>query len=378
MKNLFFFTFTILIVACGAPQQKKESPAMNIQTKNFDTIIDGKQIKLFILENENGIKVAITNYGACIVSVVTPDKEGKMADIALGYSSIEKYFDNAMYIGPVIGRFGNRIKDAKFTLDGKEYELFKNDGENTLHGGKEGFNHRVWEATQEGNSVKMTYLSPDGEEGYPGNLSISKTYSLNADNELKLEYKATTDAPTIINLTNHAYWNLKGEGDTTILDHYFMINADSYTPVDNEWIPTGEIASVEGTPFDFRQGKLIGEDINMDNEQLKNGLGYDHNWVLNQETEGELTLAGKLWENTSGRFIEFYTTEPGVQFYSGNFMDGTVKGKSGELYTYRSGLAIETQHFPDSPNQDNFPSTVLRPGENYHQITLLKFGTTTD
>ena len=334
--------------------------------------MDGKPIALYILENENGIKIAITNYGARVVSVLMPDKEGHITDIALGYNTIGEYLNDQIYSGPIVGRYANRIKDAHFTIEGKEYDLYKNDGDNTLHGGKEGFDKKIWNAAQDSNSVTMHYLSPDGEEGYPGNLDLTVSYKLTPDNELKIEYAATSDAPTCINLTNHTIWNLKGEGDSTILDHYMMINGDYFTPVDNEWIPTGEILPVEGTPLDFREGKQIGKDINADDEQLKNGLGYDHNWVLNK-TDEEPGLAAKLWEETTGRMLEVYTSEPGMQLYSGNFLDGTVTGKSGRPYLYRSALIFETQHYPDSPNHDNFPSTLLMPGENYHQLTVIKF-----
>jgi aldose 1-epimerase len=358
-----------------APSGKKENSKEPIMKKEaFDTIIDGKKISLFHLENANGIEVYFTNYGARIVSLLTPDKEGKFADIALGYSNIKGYLNDKMYLGCIVGRFANRIDEAKFTLDGKEYQLFKNDGPNTLHGGEKGLDKVIWEGSQEGNTVTFTYLSPDGEEGYPGNLSLKKTYTLNDDNELIINYEAETDKPTIINLSNHTYINLKGEGDTTILDHYVQINADSFTPVDDEWIPTGEIVSVEGTPFDFREGKTIGQDIDQEDQQLINGKGYDHNWVLNKDSANAMSFAGKMWDESTGRYIAYYTTEPGMQFYCGNFMDGTVTGKSGRPYKYRAALIFETQHFPDSPNHENFPSTVLRPGQTYRHTAVMKFG----
>jgi aldose 1-epimerase len=364
----------VFVQACGSADVKQEETS-NLMKENFDTIVAGKNVSLYLLENKNGIKVYVTNYGARLVSIQTPDKKGEFADIILGYNTIDEYLKDNIYSGCIVGRFANRIKDGKFSIDTAEYQLFLNDGDNTLHGGKEAFNKKVWDAKQTGNSIELTYLSPDGEEGYPGNLTVSKTLTLTDDNELKIEYKATTDAPTIINLSNHTYWNLKGEGDSTILDHYFQINADSYTPVDSEWIPTGEIAGVDGTPFDFRKGKQVGQDILSENEQLANGKGYDHNWVLNKEKADSLTFAAKLWDGTSGRVLEIYTTEPGLQFYSGNFLDGSVKGKSGEAYQFRSAMIFETQHFPDSPNHDNFPSTVLNPGEEYYHLAVIKFGT---
>jgi aldose 1-epimerase len=371
MKKLLITLLSLLVLCCTQQKKTEETPAFP-DPENFDTIVDGKPIALYILENENGIKIAITNYGARVVSVLMPDKEGHITDIALGYNTIGEYLNDQIYSGPIVGRYANRIKDAHFTIEGKEYDLYKNDGDNTLHGGKEGFDKKIWNAAQDSNSVTMHYLSPDGEEGYPGNLDLTVSYKLTPDNELKIEYAATSDAPTCINLTNHTIWNLKGEGDSTILDHYMMINGDYFTPVDNEWIPTGEILPVEGTPLDFREGKQIGKDINADDEQLKNGLGYDHNWVLNK-TDEEPGLAAKLWEETTGRMLEVYTSEPGMQLYSGNFLDGTVTGKSGRPYLYRSALIFETQHYPDSPNHDNFPSTLLMPGENYHQLTVIKF-----
>lgn len=373
MKKLLFPIIALLAIACN-PGQPAEEKSLPPDPADFDTLIDGKSINLYVLENTNGIKVCVTNYGARVVSVITSDKDSNFADIALGYNSIEKYLKDNIYSGPIAGRFANRIKDAKFTLDGKEYNLFKNDGDNTLHGGKKGLDKKIWDAVQEGNSVTMSYLSPDGEEGYPGNLSLTKTYTLTADNELKMEMSATTDAPTVINLCNHTAWNLKGEGDSTILDHYFEIYADAFTPIDKEWIPTGEIAPVEGTPLDFRKGKQIGQDIDAAHEQLINGLGYDHNWVLNKDSAGVLSLAAKLWEQSTGRMIEIYTNEPGMQFYSGNFLNGSVIGKSGRTYPYRSALVFETQHFPDSPNHENFPTTVLRPGEKYYHLVVCKFG----
>jgi aldose 1-epimerase len=375
MKKLTSFLLFFAMLSCMAPsgkQDKTQKPV--ISEEAYDTMVDGKAISLYHLQNANGIDVYLTNFGARVVSLITPDKNGKFADVALGYADIGGYLNDKMYLGCIVGRFANRINEAKFTLNGKEYHLFKNDGDNTLHGGKSGLDKKIWEAKQDSNSVTFSYLSPDGEEGYPGNLSLSVKYTLNNDNELMIEYEAETDQATVINLSNHTYINLKGEGDTTILDHFVEINADYYTPIDAEWIPTGEIAPVEGTPFDFRNGKTIGRDINQDNEQLKNGKGYDHNWVLYKDEINSMTFAAKMWDEMTGRYIAYYTTEPGMQFYCGNFMNGTVIGKSGRPYKYRSALIFETQHFPDTPNHDNFPSTVLNPGDVYHHTAIMKFG----
>jgi aldose 1-epimerase len=373
MRKLTILALIITVFACS-PQEKKSEKQLYLDTTAFDTVINGKKISLFLLENTAGMQVYVTNYGARIVAVLTPDKNGKLTDIALGLASIKEYFRDNMYLGPTVGRFANRIGNAKFTLDGQEYDLFKNDGNNTLHGGKEGLDKKVWDAVQDSNTLTLSYVSVDGEEGYPGNLTIKQVMTLTGDNELKIEYEAVTDKATVINLTNHTYFNLKGEGDSTILDHYVQIVADAYTPVSNEWIPSGEIASVDNTPFDFRQGKPVGQDINQENEQLKNGKGYDHNWVVNKDTAGQLSMVAKVWEESTGRFIEYFSTEPGVQFYCGNFMNSTVTGKGGKLYPYRAGLIFEPQRFPDSPNHENFPSTVLRPGEKYIHVMVMKFG----
>jgi aldose 1-epimerase len=376
MKKLVFFLFIVTLVACKSKvSDKNTGDTCTIKKESFEKEVDGRKVKLFMLENNNGIKVYITNFGARIVALCTPDRNGQSADIVLGFDNIDDYIDERMYLGCIVGRYANRINKGKFSLDGKEYTLYLNDGINTLHGGNKGFDKKVWEAKQEGNSVILTYLSPEGEEGYPGNLTVKKIYTLTDNNELKMEYEATTDKPTVINLTNHSYFNLKGEGDTTILDHYLMANASYFTPVNSELIPTGEIVPVAGTPFDFTTGKQIGKDIGMPDEQLAFGRGYDHNWVINKDTAGALTLAAKVWEETTGRVLEIYTTEPAFQFYSGNFMDGSVKGKSGKPYYKRSALAIEPQHYPDSPNHPNFPSTVLKPGEKYRQLSVFKFYT---
>jgi aldose 1-epimerase len=380
MKKIFIVLIAVATAfACTGPVTQDKSAATDvIDPEDFDTVVNGKQIGLYTLQNDKGVKIQLTNYGARIVSLYTPDKNGLSKDIVLGFDNIAGYLADPMYLGCIVGRYANRIDQAKFTIGSEEYQLFKNEKENTLHGGKEGLDKKVWDVVYDSNTVTFSYLSPDREEGYPGNLAMTKSYTLTPDNKLRIEYTAETDKATVINLSNHTYFNLKGEGDTTILDHYFKINADHFTPVDNEWIPTGEIAPVAGTPFDFTEGKQIGRDILSDNEQLKNGLGYDHNWVLTKESSDSLTFAAKLWEESTGRYVSIATTEPGFQFYSGNFMNGTVSGKSGLPYRYRAALIFETQHFPDSPNHENFPSTLLNPGETYYHLTEYEFGVVKD
>jgi aldose 1-epimerase len=374
MKKLILFLSVVALVACKTKVSNKNSIDNDlIKKKAFEKEVDGKKVSLFLLENDNGIKVYITNYGARIVALYTPDRNGQFADIVLGFNNIDDYINDKMYLGCIVGRYANRINKGKFSLEGKEYNLYLNDGNNTLHGGNKGFDKKVWDAHQKGNSLILTYLSPNGEEGYPGNLSVKLTYTLTDNNELRMEYEAETDKTTIINLSHHSYFNLKGEGDTTILDHQLLALADYFTPVNSELIPTGEITPVPGTPFDFNPGKQIGQDIGIADEQLTFGGGYDHNWIINKKTPDTLVLAVILREETSGRVMEILTTEPGFQFYSGNFMDGSVKGKSGKPYYKRSALAIEPQHFPDSPNHPEFPSTVLKPGEKYRQLSVLKF-----
>lgn len=366
-------TFT----ACNSKSGQDESgnaeqEELGVHAENFIKTINGKEVELYTLENKNGLKVQVTNYGGRIVSIIVPDKFGNMTDVALGYSSIDEYLSDGMNQSGIIGRYGNRIKNGKFSLNGETFTLALNNGPNSLHGGIEGFNRKVWDAKQTDNRVELSYISPDMEEGYPGELKMKVVYELSDNNEISMVYEASTNKPTIINLTNHTYFNLKGEGDTTILDHTLQINAGYFIPVDSTIIPTGKIAELDGTPFDFRKPKLIGTDINVDNEQLRFGKGYDHNWVLDKEPE-ELTLALKLSEATKGIVMEMYTTEPGVQFYCGNFMNGTMIGKTGRKYLHRAAVALEPQHFPDSPNNTNFPSTVLNPGESYYQKSVLKF-----
>ncbi len=365
--------FLLLAVSCKSGIKETNYPN-EPEPDRFRLEFNGKAIQLFTLENENGIRVLLTNYGARIVSIYTPDREGKIADIALGLPSAEAYLAESMYLGCTAGRYANRIAKGRFVLDGDTFRLACNNGPNSLHGGEKGFNRQMWDAEQDGNTVRMHYVSPDMEEGYPGTLDVRVTFSLTEENELKIDYTATTDKPTVVNLTNHCYFNLGGEGSGTILDHRMQILADYITPVDSTLIPTGELMPVEGSPFDFREPHAIGERVGEDDPQLLYGLGYDHNFVLNRDTTG-LVLAVRVDDPETGRVLELYTTEPGVQFYCGNFMDGSHVGKSGKPYNYREGFCIEPQHFPDSPNHPQFPSTVLRPGETYRQTSVFRFGT---
>jgi aldose 1-epimerase len=345
-----------------------------MQVEDFDSI------ELYTLENKNGAKVQITNFGAIVTSIVVPDRDGNLGDVALGYDSVEGYINavDKPYFGAVVGRYGNRIANGEFTLDGKTYSLATNNGPNHLHGGVIGFDKVVWDAVPTAvngkPALKMTYLAKDGEEGYPGNLNVAVTYQWTDENELIVRYEATTDKATPINLTQHTYFNLAGEGNGNILDHELTLFASKFTPVDSTLIPTGELRDVEGTPFDFRKAKTIGRDIEVDDEQLEFGMGYDHNFVIDHSGEPEaMQLAARVSEPTSGRVMEVRTTEPGIQFYCGNFLDGRLKGKSGKPYVHRGGFCLETQHFPDSPNQPTFPSAILKPGEAYDTTTVFRF-----
>lgn len=368
-------TFIILtFVYCERPKKEKNV----LETSNFRTQIKGKKTNLYLLKNDQ-IHVYITNYGGRIVSLLTPDKMGEMGDVVLGFKSIADYQKaNTPYHGCLIGRYGNRIAMGKFELNGKIYELPINNNENHLHGGPEGFHNQVWEVVSANeNSIVMTYLSKDGEMGYPGNLTVEVSYAINDKNELIISYKATTDKATPVNLTNHAFFNLAGEAKGSINDHLLMINADHFTPVDQDLIPLGEIRSVVGTPFDFRSTKTIGRDLNQEisDAQLTHGGGYDHNFVLKKESPGSMSLAARVIDPKSGRQMEIFTKEPGIQFYGGNFMDGSDVGKYGTKFDYRASFALETQHFPDSPNQPAFPSTILKPGETYQTKSIYKFST---
>jgi len=339
---------------------------------------DFDSIKLYTLTNDSGMTVKVTNYGALITSIVVPDRDGRLADVALGYDRVEDYMNavDKPYFGAIVGRYGNRIAKGKFSIGDETYALARNNGENHLHGGVIGFDKVVWDAKliEKENAIELSYLAKDREEGYPGNLYVKVTYRLTNDNELIVEYLATTDKATPVNLTQHTYFNLKGEGDGTILGHELLLNAAKYTPVDEGLIPTGELRSVTDTPFDFRTAKPIGRDIGQEDEQLGFGGGYDHNWVLDKGgKDGEMTLAARVHEPKTGRVLEIRTTEPGIQFYCGNFLDGRLKGKSGRTYVHRGGFCLETQHYPDSPNQPGFPSTILKPGDTYESKTVFTF-----
>lgn len=356
--------------------QVSESQKSEIIKTDFGQLSDGTMSSLYTLTNKNGVKVSITDFGGIIVSVLVPDKSGVMADVVLGYDSVALYEKNNPYFGAIIGRYGNRIAKGKFSIDGKSYQLATNDNTNHLHGGVKGYDKVMWNVqTVEGEepSLVMTYLSKDMEEGYPGNLQNKVTYTLTNKNAIKIDFGATTDAPTIVNMCNHSYFNLNG-GQSDILDHSLQIFADKYCAVDETLIPLVGLADVANTSFDFRSFKNIGTDINKDDIQLKNGLGYDHNWVLNQNTSSGMMVAAILQDSLSGRTLTVETTEPGIQFYSGNFLDGTIVGKYGVKYNKRSGLCLETQHFPDSPNRPDFPSTLLKPGEKYASTTTYTFG----
>lgn len=346
----------------------------SITTTAFGHLPDGRAATLYTLTNRNGLVVKVTDFGGIITELHTPDRDGSMADIVLGYDSVEPYVGDGTYFGALIGRYGNRLREGRFTLDGRVVQLPVNNGPNHLHGGLDGFHRMLWRVLpfQEGDSLGLTLMrrSPDGEQGYPGNLDVTIVYELNGDDELIITFDAVTDKATPINLTQHSYFNLAGGGD--ILGHQLMIDADAYTPVDATLIPTGELAPVAGTAFDFRTPHAIGEHIGQDDAQLAFGSGYDHNFVLNKPAGSSLTLAARLRHAQSGRVLELHTEEPGVQFYSGNFLDGSLSGK-GRTYGFRSGLCLEPQHFPDSPNHPSFPNTILRPGEEYATVSKYKF-----
>ena len=369
---------TSLIAASTLLAQSKE-PAMSIIETPFGKTEDGTEVTLYTLGNESGMSVSITNYGGIVTSIIVPDRDGNPGDVVCGYEKVEDYIAGSPYFGCITGRYANRIAKGKFSLDGQEYTLAVNNGPNHLHGGEAGFDKKVWKGVantnEKGATLRLTYTSNDGEEGYPGNLKCTVTYALPKEtNALRITYRATTDKATPINLTNHSYFNLAGHGSGTHLDHSIMINADRYTPTDETSIPTGELAPVRGTPFDFTKPHKIGQRIDADHEQIKFGQGYDHNWVIKQEKPGEMTLAARVTEPTTGRILEVRTTEPGVQFYAGNFLDGSNIGKGGKAYERRSAFCLETQHYPDSPNQKDFPSCILKPGEKYSHVCVYRFG----
>ncbi len=379
---LSLLSIAFLSVQCKSEKKKEVEVVpekvnlVTISKEAFGTTTDSIEVEKYTLKNEKGMEVSIITYGGIITHWTAPDKNNTYQDIVLGYNTLAEYEESNPYFGALIGRYGNRIAKGKFTLDGTEYTLATNNDANHLHGGVKGFDKVVWSAsetqTDSTASVVLTYLSKDMEEGYPGNLQTKVIYTLTNNNELLVDYEATTDKKTIVNLTQHSYFNLSGDFSKTILDHEIAINADKYIPVDATLIPTGELRDVTNTPFDFRIAKTIAKDIDAKDDQLTKGLGYDHCWVLNNQNEG-MRLTSSAYEKESGRLLEIYSDEPGIQLYTGNFLDGTLPSKNGGTYAYRTGFCLETQHYPDSPNQKEFPSTVLNPGETYKSNTTFKF-----
>ncbi len=355
----------MLLASCAS--QPTETNVMNEPTSIY---------QVHTIENRQGLKMEVTNLGAKVMKLMVPDQNGELVDVVLGFDTPEEFAASSeSYFGATIGRYGNRIANAKFDLDGNTYTLAANNGPNSLHGGPGGFHNVIWEVVEvTDNQIVFSYLSEDGEEGFPGNLKVTMTYTLTEDNEFKITYEATTDKATVVNLTHHSFFNLSGAGNGDILDHVLMLNADQFTPVNKDLIPTGELKSVKGTPMDFTQATAIGDRIDADFEQLQHGGGYDHNWVLNKDTGSELTLAAKISAPKTGIAMEVWTTEPGIQFYAGNFLNGKVTGKEGKTYPYRGAFCLETQHFPDSPNQPSFPSVRLDPGQEYAHTCIYKFG----
>ena len=378
MKNITKFVplalaglITAVLVGCSSMPKTGV-----VHQSSFGKTTNGTPVEIYTLRNSHGMEATIMTYGGIVTSLKVPDKNGKFGDVVLGYDKLPGYLTNSPYFGALIGRYGNRIAKGQFTLDGQTYTLPINNAPNTLHGGPEGFDKVVWTAkpadTFYGPGLELTYFSKDGEEGFPGNLTVKAIYVVTEKDELVVQFTATTDKDTICNLTHHSYFNLRGSGD--VLDHIVQINADKFTPIDSTSIPTGELKPVAGTPFDFRQPTAIGARIGDDNEQLKFGTGYDHNWVFNKSS-GELILAARVVEPTTGRVLEVFTTSPGMQFYTGNFLDGTIKGKGGQVYKFRDAFCMEPQGFPDSPNHPNFPTTELKPGETYKNTIIYKFST---
>ena len=370
LRLAIIYSAMVLLLNVNAYSQSK------VTKEGFGKTPDGQDADIYTLTNSGGSEVKITNYGGIVTSLRVPDRNGKLDDIVLGFDNLDAYLKGHPYFGAIIGRYGNRIAKGRFTLHGVEYKLAVNNGENHLHGGIKGFDKVVWNAkprkVANGAALELTYLNKDGEEGYPGNLSVKVVYTLTNANELKIDYSATTDKDTVVNLTHHSYFNLAGQGNGDILNHRLFVNAARFTPTDAGSIPTGELRSVRGTPFDFTRATTIGARINQDYEQLRLGKGYDHNFVLNGKI-GTLRRVARVSESTSGRAMEVWTTEPGMQLYSGNFLDGTLAGKDGKVYQQRYGFCLETQHYPDSPNKPKFPTTVLRKGDRYHTITIYKF-----
>jgi aldose 1-epimerase len=373
-----YLSVFIIVIFCSITSctNTKNMATVTIEKKPFGQTANGDEVDQFILSTKKGMKISIITYGGIITSWTAADKNGDYRDIALGYNTLAEYEAETPYFGALIGRYGNRIAKGKFSIDGEAYTLAVNNGENHLHGGLKGFDKVVWDAKTIVNdstaSLELSYLSKDMEEGYPGNLQTKVTYTLNNNDELSVKYEAKTDKPTIVNLTQHSYFNLTADFNQPISDHELVINADSFLPVDSSLIPTGEFRNVAETPFDFRSPKSIGKQINAENIQIKNGLGYDHCWVLNDQEKG-VRFVASAYESVSGRLLEIFSDEPGIQFYSGNFLDGTLPSKSKGTYQHRTGFCLETQHYPDTPNQKNFPSVRLNPGESYQSHTVFRF-----
>jgi aldose 1-epimerase len=385
MQHLLNWT-VLIITAAGAAAligcvstDPKPSAESNYSKEPFGSTPDGAPVDIYTLHGAGGAEARISTYGGIVVSLKVPDRNGRMDDVVLGYDRLADYTKESPYFGALIGRYGNRIAKGRFVLNGVAYTLATNNYPNALHGGVKGFDKRVWEAngriSKDGPVLELSYVSRDGEEGYPGTMTVNATYTLTKDNALRLDYTAATDKDTVVNLTQHSYFNLAGQGSGDILGHVVMMPADRFTPVDNTLIPTGELKPVDGTPFDFRKPTAIGARIEQPDEQLRFGKGYDHNWVFNKRI-GDLTLLARVTEPKSGRVLEVLSTEPGLQFYSGNFLDGTLKGKGGKAYNFRNGFCMEPQHFPDSPNHPNFPSVVLKPGQVYRNTIIYRFSTT--
>ena len=374
MKKIFIFLSAVFFFTACVNKQKTP---MLLDAKNFSAVVDGKNVALYNLKSGNGLYIQVTNLGGRVVTLWTPDKNKNYEDIVLGFNSIDQYLHNQSerFLGPVVGRYANRIANGQFELEGIVYNLPKNNNGQTLHGGLKGLDMVAWNVDSvTENEIRFSYISPDGEEGFPGTITFRMTYTLTPENEFEIMYNATTDKPTVINLSHHGLFNLKGEGNGTILDHILTINASATTPVNEVLIPTGELAPVDNTPFDFRKPTAIGDRIKVENEQMKNGTGYDHNWVIDKINDG-VELTAVLREPRNGRVMEVWSDQPGLQFYSGNFLNGKLNGKYGKKHNYREALALENQKFPDSPNHPNFPSTRLNPGEKYTQTTIYKFYT---
>ena len=376
MRRTYFLSLLVLSTLIYSCQVKTETETLNYTEirQAFQSEVNGKPVDLYLLENASGMKVTITNYGGKIVHMLVPDKEGELVDVNLGYDNLDGYLKTSeIYFGSIIGRYGNRIAGGKFTIDSVEYTLAQNNGPNNLHGGKVGFNNVVWEVKSSSpKSITLVYTSADGEEGFPGELAVEVTYVLTDQNEIVMTYDATTDKATHVNLTNHAFFNLNGDGSGTVNDHVLMVKASNYTPVDETLIPLGENASVEGTPFDFRTPTAIGARVDVEDEQLGYGNGYDHNFVLDKGITASPELVATIKSEQTGIELDVLTTEPGLQFYGGNFLNGSETGKNG-TYNFRGAFCLETQHYPDTPNNPNFPTTLLKPGEQYHTVSIYRF-----